>query len=60
MWGTMCKDKMCYWDDIWELKTWRLGENDAFTKDWFHSGYGDFYESEIDSDSDDFSNRCEY
>jgi hypothetical protein len=49
MWGTMCEDKMCYWDDVWELKTWRLGENDAFTKDWFRSGYDNLYESPIDS-----------
>jgi hypothetical protein len=59
MWGTMCEDKMCHWDDVWELKTWRLGENDAFTKDWFRSGYDNLHESEIDSDEViSFRYRC--
>ena len=63
MWGTRCDDKMCYWDDVWELKTWRLGENDAFTKDWCISGYHDQWsESEIDTEyeEDDFTFICVY
>jgi hypothetical protein len=63
MWGTGCDDKMCYWDDVWELKTWRLGENDAFTKDWCISGYHDQWsESEIDTEyeEDDFTFICVY
>jgi hypothetical protein len=35
MWGTMCNDKMCYWHDVWKLKTWRVGEEESFTKHWF-------------------------
>jgi len=41
MWGTMCNDKMCYWDDVWKLKTWRLGEDESFTKNWFWSRWDD-------------------
>jgi hypothetical protein len=35
MWGNMCEQKMCFWNDPWDLKTWRLGEKkEAFTKRW--------------------------
>jgi hypothetical protein len=32
LWGNMCEQKMCFWDDIWEVKTWMLQE--PFKEDW--------------------------
>ena len=30
----MCQQEMCYWDDVWDVKTWRLGEQKPFEDYW--------------------------
>jgi len=35
MWANRCQQKICYWIDIWDLGTWKVGEKDAFGKGWF-------------------------
>ena len=38
MWGDIsCKQKLCFWDDVWEVKTWTVGEQEPFGEDWFIS-----------------------
>jgi hypothetical protein len=40
IWGNMCQQKMCYWDDVWEVKTWKLGpDKRAFQEDWVIKDY---------------------
>jgi hypothetical protein len=41
MWGDMCRQTLCFWDDIWEPRTWKIGKKDLFKGLW------------IDDDSDD-------
>jgi hypothetical protein len=50
MWGNMCEQKMCFWNDPWNLKTWRLGENEAFTKRWVFIYWASYDDSDDDSD----------
>ena len=38
---------MLFGDDVWDLKTWRLGEQEPFTENWLVQSY--FY---LDSSSD--------
>lgn len=45
MWGSKCKYKMCYWEDVWDIKTWRVGESGTF-------GFDYIREESDDSDSD--------
>ena len=48
MWGDMsCKQKLCFWDDVWEVKTWTVGQQEPLGEDWFISydnywGYSDY------------------
>jgi hypothetical protein len=40
MWGSLCEPIMCYWDDVWEPTSWKLGsEGRKFGPFWF--GLGD-------------------
>jgi len=41
IWGDMCQQEMCYWDDVWDVKTWRLGEQKPFDDYWIieYDGY---------------------
>jgi hypothetical protein len=47
MWGDIsCKQKLCFWDDVWEVKTWTVGQQEPLGEDWFisydkHWGYSD-------------------
>ena len=47
MWGDMsCKQKLCFWDDVWEVKTWTVRQQEPLGEDWFISydkdwGYSD-------------------
>lgn len=54
MWGSLCVPIMCYWDDVWEPTSWKLGsEGRKFGPFWF--GLGDDGESEegtVASESD--------
>jgi len=37
MLGGSCKPVMCYWDDVWDSTTWKLGlEGQEYGRDWFH------------------------
>ena len=36
MWGSKCKPILCYWDDMWDSKSWTLGlEGIELGLDWF-------------------------
>ena len=34
MWGNMCKPELCIWDDVWDPKSWRVGNYDTFWLGW--------------------------
>ena len=27
MWGSHCEPIMCYWDDVWDSASWKLGSD---------------------------------
>ena len=55
MWGNMCEQKMCFWNDPWNLKSWRLGEKkETFTKRWVICDWVS-YDDDSDDDSGDGS-----
>lgn len=36
MWGSKCEPILCYWDDMWDSKSWKLGlEGSELGQDWF-------------------------
>ena len=49
MWGNMCEQKMCFWNDPWNLKSWRLGEKkETFTKRWVINDWLSYDDSDDD------------
>jgi hypothetical protein len=34
MWGNMCEPELCVWDDVWDPKSWRVGNYDTFGLGW--------------------------
>jgi hypothetical protein len=36
MWGSGCSEqKMCFWEDVWDPRSWRIGKDEAFGYGWF-------------------------
>ena len=49
IWGSGCKPIMCYWDDVWDPTSWKLGvEGCELGPEWFL--FADFLE--LDSDTE--------
>jgi len=60
MWGSGCEQKMCFWDDIWDPRSWRIGKDEAFGYGWFKYALDSGHESEDDSgDANDTSDSEE-
>jgi hypothetical protein len=64
MWGTGCEQKMCFWEDVWDSSSWRIGKDEDFGYGWFKYALDSGYESvdayspsdseeESDEESDD-------
>ena len=34
IWGNMCKQQMCLWDDVWNLRSWKVEGQDGL-RNWF-------------------------
>ena len=49
MWGSGCEEKMCFWEDVWDPRSWRIGKDEAFGYGWFKYSRDFDYESEDDT-----------
>jgi hypothetical protein len=37
MWANMiCQEKACFWEDVWDPRSWRIGKEETFGYDWFN------------------------